>query len=170
MTHFRRLAVILVLTGAGASAPAFAAFEDLDALQTRVVAALGAGIGEPGGPSTPIDRRMKLASCPEAAVIEAPTYGAATIRCEPLGWRIRVPLVRSAAIQAGAVAQAEPVVRKGDQVELRAAGGEFQVSTTVVAEEDGAPGDRIRVRGELKAPSIIAEVDGPGRVFLPGFK
>ncbi len=169
MTYFRQLALACALCSTAPAAAAVPAFEDLDALQARIVAALGAGIGEPGGPSSPIDRRMKLAACPELAVLEAPTLGAATVRCEPLGWRIRVPLIRSAYAQAAAV-KAVPAVRKGDQVELRAAGGAFQISTIAIAEEDGAPGDRIRVRSDKKQAVIIAEVDGPGMVFLPGFK
>lgn len=166
MPYFRRL----ILACALCSAPAYAqGFENLDVLQARVVGALGAGIGEPGGPASPLDRRMKLAACPELAVFEAPQLGAVTIRCEPLGWRIRVPLVRSASIETAAV-KALPAVRKGDQVELRASGGAFQVSMVAIAEEDGAPGDRIRVRHGPKEPAVIAEVDGPGTVFLPGFK
>ena len=167
MTYFRQL----VLALAAVSAPAAAqSFENLDVLQARVIAALGAPIGSPGGPSVPLDRRMKLAACPVPAMIEAPTLGAATVRCEPLGWRIRVPVVQAARTAPGIVAQAAPAVRKGDQVELRAGGDAFSVSMTAVAEEDGAPGARIRVRPDRNAPVVIAEVDGPGRVFLPGFK
>jgi flagellar basal body P-ring formation protein FlgA len=168
VTFFRQLVLASALCSA---APAAAqGFEDLDALQGRIVAALGAGIGEPGGPSSPLDRRMKLAACPELAVLEAPVMGAATIRCEPLGWRIRVPLVRSAFAQPGVAAKAAPAIRKGDQVEVRAGGSDFQISMTAIAEEDGSPGDRIRVRSDRNQPVIIAQVDGPGMVFLPGFK
>lgn len=166
MTKFRQLALACALL----STPAHAqGFEDLDALEVRLAAALGAGVGEAGGPASPIDRRMKLAACPESATIEAPTLGAATVRCEPLGWRIRVPLVRSVAVAAAAV-KAVPAIRKGDQVELRAGGSSFSVSTLAVAEEDGAPGDRIRVRSDRKQPALIAQVEGPGMVFVPGFK
>ncbi len=139
-------------------------------LEMRLTAALGAGVGEPGGPSRPVDRRLKLAPCPEPASFEPPALGAATIRCEPLGWRIRVPLVRIAAAAQAAGGKAEPIVRKGDQVELTASSGSFTVSTVAVAEQDGAPGDRIRVRSEGKKGAVIGVVTEDGRVSLPGFK
>ncbi len=167
LTHLR----LLVLASALVAAPAAAqGFEDLDQLEQRLVAALGAGIGEPNGPARPIDRRLKLAACPEPAGFDAPQMGAVAIRCEPLGWRIRVPVARSLAVQVAA-AKAEPIIRKGDQVEIEARGGAFTVSTAVVAEQDGAVGDRIRVRAPgSKAGAIIAQVTAEGRVALAGFK
>lgn len=171
MTTFRRLILVCGLVAAPAAAQTF---EDLDALQGRVVAALGAEIGEPGGPARPLDRRLKLAACPEVAVVEAPALGAVAVRCQPIGWRIRVPLVKmdaDAGVSSGPAVKQAAVVRKGDQVELRAGGSAFQISMVAIAEEDGAEGARIRVRGsEPKSPVVIAQVDGPGRVFLPGFK
>lgn len=167
MTNFRRL----ILASAALAAPATAqTFEDLDVLQGRVVASLGAEVGEAGGPARPLDRRLKLTACPEPAIVEAPALGAVAVRCAPIGWRIRVPVKTAAFAAATPEAAALPAVRKGDQVELRAAGGAFQISMVAIAEEDGARGSRIRVRAEPKQPPILAEVDGPGRVFLPGFK
>lgn len=166
MTIFRRLAPALLLVGTAANA---AGFEDIDLLEMRLTAALGANVGEPGGPTRPIDRRLKLAPCPEPAAFEPPALGAATIRCEALGWRVRVPLTRLAAAQIAA-AKAEPMVRKGDQVELTASSGSFTVSTVAVAEQDGAPGERIRVRSEGKKGAVIGVVTEDGRVSLPGFK
>ena len=139
-------------------------------LEMRLTAALGAGVGEPGGPSRPVDRRLKLAPCPKPASFEPPAMGAATISCEPLGWRIRVPLVRIASAAQTAGARAEPIVRKGDQIELTASSGSFTVSTVAVAEQDGAPGDRIRVRSEGRKGAVIGVVTADGRVSLPGFK
>ena len=52
MTLFRRL----ILPALALAAPAVAAptvYEDLGRLEARVVAAVGAGIGEPGGPQRP---------------------------------------------------------------------------------------------------------------------
>jgi hypothetical protein len=55
-TTFRRLGALALLAVA---APAGAqAFEDLGQLEMVVAAALGAGIGEPGGASRPLDRRL----------------------------------------------------------------------------------------------------------------
>jgi flagella basal body P-ring formation protein FlgA len=67
-------------------------------------------------------------------------------------------------------AKATPLVRKGDPVELFVETGSFSVSTNTVAQEDGAMGDRIRVRSDPKAPVMIAEVVDGGRVRVPGFK
>ena len=96
--------------------------------------------------------------------------GAAIVRCEPLGWRIRVALTRGAGGYAQAEEKAEPIIRKGDQVQLTALAGSFSVSTIAIAEQDGAPGDRIRVRSETKKGAVIGMVMADGRVALPGFK
>lgn len=169
MTIFRRLAPALLLAGTAAQAQGH---EDIAALDVQVQAALGAGIGEPGGPALPIDRRLKLKPCPEPATVDAPAMGAVAVRCASLGWRIRVPLVRLAgqAQTYTAAARSEPVIRKGDQIELTASSGSFTVSTVAVAEQDGAPGERIRVRSEGKKGAVIGIVTNDGRVAMPGFK
>ena len=165
VTLFRRLALLSALCASPALAQGF---EDLGTLETRLVAALGAGIGEDGGPATPIDRRLKLAACPSPAMFDAPRLGAVTISCEPLGWRIRVPLVRSAAVNA-ASAKAAPLIRRGDEVEVVALGGAFSVSTLAVADEDGSPGERIRLRADRQAKPIFGQVTEDGRVAVTGF-
>jgi len=169
VTIFRRLAPALLLAGTGAQAQSF---QDIPDLEIQVQAALGAGIGEPGGPTRPIDRRLKLKPCPEPATVDAPAMGAVAVRCAPLGWRIRVPLVRAAGQpQALAAAiRAGPVIKKGDQVELTASSGSFTVSTVATAEQDGGPGERIRVRSEAKKGVVIGIVTDDGRVAMPGFK
>ena len=145
-----------------------AAFENINTLEARLTAALGADVGTPGGPSQPIDRRLKLARCPQPATIDPPALGAIAIRCEAIGWRIRVPMAYVAATPMAAKVQ--PVVRKGDPVELFVETAGFSVSTEAIAQEDGAMGDRIRVKSDPKAPIMIAEVVDGGRVRVPGFK
>jgi len=171
---FRRVALpfaLLVLP-----LPALAqGFENLEMLDNRVAAALGTNIGEPGGATTPIDRRLRLQACPQPVEIGEPVAGALAVRCVPLGWRIRVSIVgapqasRAAGTPARAQARAEPVVRRGDQIELIAIASGFTVSTLAVAEQDGAPGDRIRVRTERRTAPVIGQVLEDGRVALPGF-
>ena len=166
---FRRLAVAAAFSAAPAAAQT--GFQDLDAMETQIVAALGAGIGEPGGPARPLDRRLRLKPCPEPVTLDAPAMGAVAVRCAAIGWRIRVPLVPDASVTVAAAAEAEPLVRRGDQVELVAMTDSFSVSTAGIAEQDGAPGDRIRVRTERKGkPPVIGMVLDDGRVALPGFK
>jgi flagella basal body P-ring formation protein FlgA len=159
------------------AAPAMAApFQNIDALEARLVNALGAGIGEPGGPATPIDRRLKLAACPTTVQIDPPAMGAVALRCPAANWRIRVPIARlsgsgpASTMGAGVAAKADPVVRRGDPVDLVAESNGFSVSVSAVAQEDGAPGSRIRVKADGKNGPIFAEVVDAGRVRLPGFK
>jgi flagellar basal body P-ring formation protein FlgA len=167
VTNFRRFVPLALLIGTAAHAQGF---EDLAALDRKVAATLGADFGEPGGPARPIDKRLKLAACPQPAIVDAPAMGAVLVRCEPLGWRIRVALTRSASGSIQAEEKAEPIIRKGDQVQLTALTGTFSVSTPAIAEQDGAPGDRIRVRFETKKGVMIGLVMPDGRVTLPGFK
>ena len=173
---FRRLAILAVAVATPAAAQEH---EDLDQLETQVVASLGAGIGEVGGPARPIDRRLRLRPCPEPVTVEAPALGAVAVRCQSVGWRIRVPLTAgspSARAVAAPAQRDEPVIRRGDQVQLVALSRSFSVSTIGVAEQDGAPGDRIRVRRETEdrngrgtTTRLIGEVLPDGRVALPGF-
>lgn len=162
----------LLLCAALASPAAAQSFENLEMLDSRVSAALGAGIGEAGGAATPVDRRLHLAACPQPVEIAEPAMGAVTVRCQPLGWRIRIPLVSngpSAAAAAAPAARAAPTIRRGDQIELVAISSGFTVSTLAIAEQDGAPGDRIRVRTEHRSAPVIGQVLDDGRVALPGF-
>jgi len=160
------------------AAPAAAAtpqFQNIDALEARLINALGAGIGEPGGAATPIDRRLKLAACPATVQIDPPAMGAIALRCAPLNWRIRVPIARlgntqNAAMGNGMGTKADPVVRRGDPVDLTAETNGFSVSVSATAQEDGAPGSRIRVKADGQKGPIFAEVIEAGRVRLPGFK
>ena len=169
--NFRRL---LLLSAFWAAPVAAQSFENLELLDSRISAALGAGIGEPGGAATPVDRRLRLAACPQPVEIAEPALGAVTVRCQPLGWRIRIPLVSSgqanaAAAAAPAAARPQPTIRRGDQVQLVAISHGFTVSTLAVADQDGAPGDRIRVRTEHRSAPVIGQILEDGRVALPGF-
>jgi flagellar basal body P-ring formation protein FlgA len=160
----RPLLPLLLVAAPAAAAP----FQDIAALETRVTNALGAGIGEAGGPAAPLDRRLKLAQCPGSVTIEPPVLGAVALSCAPLGWRIRVPLKRLAMASAAAPAMREaPVIKRGDPVELVAERAGFTVSTQTVAQEDGVPGGRIRLKSDAKSPVVIAEVVEMGRARIP---
>lgn len=164
MTKFRRLALV----AACLPAPALAQpVQDIAALENRLLIALDAGIGQPGGPMAPIDRRLKLASCPSPVEIDPPALGAVALRCPAAGWRIRVPLMRAT---TNVAVKAPPLVRRGDPVEIIAQSESFSVSAQAIAQEDGAAGQRIRVRTDPKAPTIFAEVVDMGVVRVAGFK
>ena len=165
----RVLPLIALLSAPVAAAP----FQNIDALEMRLVNALGAGIGEPGGPATPIDRRLKLAACPGSVQIDPPVMGAVALRCAAANWRIRVPIARLAGTQTSpmaALAKAEPVIRRGDPVDLMAETDGFSVSVSGTAQEDGVPGSRIRIKTDAQKNVVFAEVIGAGRARLPGFK
>lgn len=165
MTIIRRASALALLF---AAAPVLAeGFENLERLEGDLVAQLGAGIGQPGGPATGIDRRLKLAACPTRPAFDAPVMNAVAIRCPATGWRIRVPLTRGDTSPA-AIAAAAPVVQRGDAVSVIASGAGFTVSQSGIAQEKGAPGARIRVKMDPKKPPIYAEVVAQGEVRISG--
>lgn len=164
-------------------------FENLDRIDSLVAMTVGANLGEPGGPAAPVDRRLRLAACPTTPSVEGPIFGAEMVKCDALNWRIRVPLVAGSAAAASgplprtattygaanrftrpapAVAK-EAVVRKGDPVQLMAGNAAFSVSRMMVADEDGALGETIRVREDKKSAPIFAQVVEMGVVRVPGF-
>src|SRR3954468_6124355 len=110
---FRRSGSLCIALSAALAAPVSAqSFENLEMLDSRISAALGAGIGEPGGATNAVDRRLRLAACPQPVEIGEPAMNALTVRCQPLGWRIRIPLVGNGQSQAAAPAavRATPTV------------------------------------------------------------
>jgi flagella basal body P-ring formation protein FlgA len=180
------LALILLLVGSPAMAATNpAGFEDLDKLEGRLVGALDVDVGKPGGPLTHIDHRLKLQPCPQPATIDPPALGAVALRCEALGWRIRVPLMKApgqqvAATSNGAISAASyqpqpaqplqpPAIKRGDPVELIAGEGGFTVSTAAVAQEDGRLGGRIRVKANDKGQILMGQVEETGRVRVASF-
>lgn len=166
---------------AGTPAVAQQGFESLDKLDSLVAITVGANIGEPGGPVAPIDRRLRLKPCGQTPKVEGPVFSAAIVSCADAGWRIRVPLnltpvqgsapvasaMPRAAIAPAPVQSAEKVIKKGDPVELIAGSEIFSVSRLMVADEDGAVGDMIRVRQDPKSPPVSARVEKAGRVRAP---
>lgn len=163
------LAVIaLLVTG-----PAFAAsFQDLAELDVAVAASMGAEIGQPGGARAPIDRRLKLKPCPTAATVSGPVMGAAVVRCDPVGWAIRVPLLLGASQKStsgGANQDSTPAVTRGQAVRLTVEGAGFTLSRTMISDATGKVGDMVSVRENRSAKPILAKVTGVGEVTVPGF-
>ncbi len=144
MTRFRH--ALLLAACCATPALAQASFEDLAALDARIATALGAGVGEAGGAVAPIDRRLRLASCPQPATISAPAAGAVTVRCTPLGWRIRVAVGAGPRAASSAVEVPQLLVRRGEAVDLVVRACGFTVSGSGIAEQSGMAGDRIRIR------------------------
>src|SRR4051812_49531643 len=88
--NFRRLLLLSAFWAIPVSAQSF---ENLEMLDSRISAALGAGIGEPGGAVTRVDRRLRLAACTQPVEICEPAMGAVTVRCQTVGWRLPMPLL-----------------------------------------------------------------------------
>lgn len=131
---------LLSIIAIAASVPAAASspYQDLDALDARVASALPEGAG-----AVPIDRRIKLAACPQEPDISAPLAGAISVRCPSLGWRLRVA-VTGASAATGAPGQ--PVVHRGDAIELVSKGAGYSVTSVGTALEEGPAGGSIRVK------------------------
>lgn len=190
MVRMPSILIALAVTAGAQPVLAQQKFENLDRIDSLVAITVGANLGEPGGPASPVDRRLRLAACPTTPTVEGPVFGAAMVKCEALGWRIRVPLVTGAAAAASGplpgaapapsasrfarpaapAASREMVVRKGDPVQLVAGNAIFSVSRMMVADEDGALGQTIRVREDKKSSPIFAQVVEMGIVRVPGFK
>ncbi len=179
----------LIFSTATASAQAF---QNLDQIDRLLATTIGAEIGQPGGAAAPVDRRMHLAACPNIPSIEGPVFGAAIVRCDKLGWRIRVPLKIAAQAPApgpAPVAYGQPpygqaaygrapqpqyqpqtrtlLIRKGDPVQLVAGNASFSVIRQMIADEDGAVGDMIRVRGDKASAAVSGRVEPDGIVRVP---
>lgn len=149
-----------------AATPALANdFEDFDRLDARI-AELAAATGEKAGA---IDRRIKLARCPEAPVLERGNIGVIAVRCTALGWRLRAPTNAAVADPAarGKVQIAEtPVVRRGEAVNVMVVGDDFSVSYVATAMDDGAVGSSVRVKFSTQGAFLTARVTAPGKVQI----
>ena len=134
----------------------------LSAQQFEDIAALDAQVAAVAEAAAPIDRRLKLARCPENVVIDPPALGAVALRCKSLGRRIRVPLAQAAQPQTASAI----IIRRGDAVELISSGNGFEVSTQGTAVEDGHAGKGIRVKSSTAAGIIAGTATAPGVVRI----
>ncbi len=150
MTIFRRAMFAAILFPAAANA---GAFQDLDAVNASATQAAG-------GIIRPVDRRLKLAACPDVLVADPPALGAVIVRCPALGWRLRVLTDSSAA-----PAENSPIViKRGDPVSVNFVAPGFSVTTNGIAESEARIGERVRVRVEQKANPVMGEAIDAGSV------
>jgi flagellar basal body P-ring formation protein FlgA len=129
-----------------------AAFEDLELLDDRVLAV--------APQASAIDKRLKLAECPDDPVIASPVGGSVIVRCPALGWRLRVPIKQSP-IASGT---GETVIRKGELVECVSGGPGFAVSTMMLALDDAAAGQPVRVKSPTSPIIVTAMAKARGLV------
>ena len=145
-----------------------AVHEPIPELEARVVAVAGAGVGQPGGPAQPLDRRLRLRPCPLPATITTGPVGALTVACPAHGWRLHVPLVGGGGGEpGGAAAMGGIAVRRGDAVTVRFTGTGFALSWRATADQDGRIGERIRVRSAARAQPQWVELTAPGEARIP---
>lgn len=150
MTIFRRAMLAAMLVPAGAHANGF---QSLDAINDSAARSADSAI-------RPVDKRLKLAACPEALAADAPILGTVTVRCVSLGWRVRVLTEPH-----GTAARTTPVViKRGDPVSVNFVASGFSVTTHGIAESEARIGERVRVRVEQKANPVMGEVIDVGSV------
>lgn len=125
-------------------------FEQLEALDQNIARYADA---------EPIDKRLKLAQCPQFPIIAPPVDGVVIVRCPALGWRIRVP-VRTL---SGADNNARIVIRKGDRIECVTEGMGFAVSAQMIALDDAGIGQSLRVKSLTSQTPMTAVAKARGR-------
>ena len=158
-------------------------FQSTTALDALVAQFTGKAVGEPGGARTPVDGRLRLASC-AAPQLEwrTPTRDAVVVRCMAPTWRLFVAVnivapppaapaavVPSAAAPAPAPVRVEPIIRRGDPVTVEARAAGFSITRDAIAMGDAAPGARLMVRVEDNRPPIQEVAVAAGRVTLPAW-
>lgn len=158
------LAASLTALPAAHAQQAMQDWQPIDAIAQTVANAMGRA-------AVPIDRRIKLARCPEQPAVTALDVQTLAVRCAPLGWRLRVPLTGpagAAPMQAGFAAPAPtaPVVRRGDNVRVTIESETFTVSYSAIATQDGRLGETIALRGNDAKNMLSAVVTGPGRARM----
>ena len=158
------LAASLTALPAAQAQQAMQDWQPIDAIAQTVANAMGRA-------AVPIDRRIKLARCPEQPAVTALDAQTLAVRCAPLGWRLRVPLTGpagAAPMQASFAAPAAtaPVVRRGDNVRVTIESETFTVSYSAIATQDGRLGETIALRGNDAKNMLSAVVTGPGRARM----
>jgi flagella basal body P-ring formation protein FlgA len=139
-------------------------WQAIDVLTNMVANAMGRN-------ATPVDRRIKLARCPEQASVTAIDAQTLAVRCASLGWRLRVPMTAPAGAAPVAPsftrpAASTPVIRRGDNVRVTIDTDSYSISYAAVATQDGRVGETIALRGSDAKSLLSATVTGPGRAIL----
>ncbi len=90
----------------------------------------------------PIDKRLKIAQCPNDPIIAPAVGNIVVVRCPAIGWRLRVPVRASDGPDKGG----QVIIRKGDMIECVTSGPGFAVSTQMIAMDDASIGQSLRVK------------------------
>ncbi len=158
---FRRLIIaacalpMIVPTPVGAQA-----FQNNDDIDAQVAASLASG----GLNAMPVDRRLKLAACPQPLRIEPPLRQTVAIHCDVLKWRIYTHVDG----RGTRVATMPVIIKRGDPVTVDFVAPGFAVTTSGIAQSDARAGDRVSVRVEQKSAPVIGEAIDMGSVRVGG--
>ncbi|WP_422059268.1 flagella basal body P-ring formation protein FlgA [Sphingopyxis sp.] len=157
------IAASLIASPAARAQQATEDWQAIDILTQMVANAMGRT-------ATPIDRRIKLARCPEQTSVTAIDAQTLAVRCASLGWRLRVPMTGPAGAMttpAGfAAPSSTPAIRRGDTVRVSIETENFSVSYSATATQDGRIGETIALRGTDAKNLMSGIVTGPGRARL----
>ena len=153
-----------------------ASFQDTAALDRSVAAFTGRPVGADGGARTPIDPRLRLASCPTVSLSwRSEQHDAVVVSCAGPAWRIFVQVVRPASAPAAVAAsfvpavKAAPVIKRGDPIVIEAGIEGFSISREGVAMGDAAPGARLMVKVDDTRTPVQAIAVEAGHATLPGW-
>ena len=157
-------------------------FQDTVAIDRAVAAFAGHGIGDDGGARTPVDTRLKLASCPMVSMgWRSDAHDAVVVTCTGPEWRLFVPMrMPAVAPKAAAPLVIEPtmapqpirpvyVIKRGDPVTISAGSPGFSITREGVAAGDAVAGGRFLVKVDQTRAPVQAVAIAGGRATLPGW-
>ncbi len=169
------LPALLISTSAIAAAP----YQDTLAIDRAVAAFTGHATGDAGGARTPVDARLRLASCAMVSMSwRGDNHDAVVVTCTDPDWRIFVPIrvvaqatpaPPVAPVVAAAPARVAPVIKRGDPVTISAGSNGFSITREGIAMADAAPGARFLVKCEDSKNPVQAVAIESGRATLPGW-
>lgn len=172
--------IVLTLLLAAATPAIGAGFQSTGALDRAVASFTGRPVGADGGARTPVDPRLRLATCPMVAMAwRSEAHDAVVVSCPGAGsvqlWRVFVPVLHASPLPIAAgpatpmPVKAPPVIRRGDPVLVEAGVDGFSITREGIAMGDAAPGVRFLVKcDDTKGPVQAVAVDA-GRATLPGW-
>ena len=152
-----------------------ASFQDTAALDRSVAAFTGRPTGAEDGARTPVDARLRLATCSTVSLSwRTEQHDAVVVSCAGPAWRIFVPVIRPANAPAAiapafAPAKVAPVIKRGDPIVIEAGTEGFSISREGVAMGDAAPGGRFMVKVDDTRTPVQAIAVEAGRATLPGW-
>ncbi len=157
-------------------------FQDTAAIDRAVAAFAGHAIGDEGGARTPVDTRLKLASCPMVSMAwRSDAHDAVVVTCTGPEWRLFVPMrMPVVAPKTAAPLVIEPsnapaplrpvyVIKRGDPVTISAGSPGFSITREGVAAGDAVAGGRFLVKVEQTRAPVQAVAIASGRATLPGW-